>query len=416
MPPAIVVEGLGKQFRRYHTDRPRTLKEVFVRRSYRLRAVERFWGLHDVSFAVEPGEIAGIVGGNGAGKSTLLRLIGGVGRPDQGKVRIRGRIAALLELGTGFHPELTARENIFISGVIGGLTRRQVAQRLDSIVAFAELEKFIDSPLRTFSTGMQLRLAFAIGVHTAPDVLLVDEVLAVGDLAFQKKCLERIDQFKSENSAILMVSHDMGQIRKLCDKALWLRRGRLVGQGDPDEIVDQYVAEMETETRRHTPIDWPARIAASGRELRVRENRFGSMELEIAAVQILDRHNRPVNEIRSGEPLCVEIAYSAPKRIEAPTFGVTISTEDEQVCADLSTAAAGISMPVLHGEGRITLHMERLDLKGGLYYVDVGAYTKNWDYAYDYHWHTYPLTVLPTGNNKGVLHPPHHWQLDERPQ
>ena len=416
MSRAIVVEGLGKQFRRYHTDRPRTLKEVFIRRSYRLRAVERFWGLRDVSFHIEPGEIVGIVGGNGAGKSTLLRLIGGVGRPDTGTVRLEGRIAALLELGTGFHHELTGRENVFVSGVIAGLTRREVTERLDSIVAFAELDQFIDSPLRTYSSGMQMRLAFAIGVHTTPDVLLIDEVLAVGDLAFQKKCLERILQFKAENCAIVMVSHDMGQVRQLCDKALWLRRGRLVGQGDPDAVVDQYIAEMQSETRRKTPLDWPVRTTPAGSDLRVQENRFGSMELEIIAVRLFDQQGRSVTELRSGDPLRVEIDYSAPQRIEGPTFGVTISTEDDQVCADLSTAAAGVSLPALEGEGQITLHLERLDLNGGLYYVNVGAYTQSWDYAYDYHWHTYPLTVVPTDNDKGLLYPPHHWHVGEPPR
>jgi len=377
---AIVVEGLAKQFRSYHADRPRTLKEAFVRRLQHMQAGESFWALRDVSFDVKPGQIVGIVGSNGAGKSTLLRLIGGVGRPDKGHVKIQGRVAALLDLGTGFHPELTGHENVFVTGVIAGLTRRQVTQRLDSIVAFAELERFIDSPLRTYSTGMQLRLAFAIGIHTTPDVLLIDEVLAVGDLAFQQKCLARIRQFKADNCAIILISHDTGQIRELCDKALWLRRGRL-----------------------------------AGKVLRMHENRFGSMELEIVSVRLVDQQGRSVIEFRSGDPLHVEIDYSAPQRIEAPTFGVTISSEDDQVCADLSTAAAGISLPVLQGEGRITLHLERLDLNGGQYYVDVGAYTSNWEYAYDYHWHTYPLTVLPTNNKKGVLYPPHRWEFSDTP-
>jgi lipopolysaccharide transport system ATP-binding protein len=380
-----------------------------------MRAGERFWALRDVSFDVEPGQIVGIVGSNGAGKSTLLRLIGGVGRPDQGKVEIPGQVAALLDLGTGFHPELTGRENVLVSGVIAGLTRRQVTERLESIVAFAELEQFIDSPLRTYSTGMQMRLAFAVGIHTTPDVLLIDEVLAVGDLAFQEKCLERIRQFKADNCAIVLVSHDTGQIRQLCDKALWLRRGRLVAEGDPEVIVEQYVAEMETETRRKTPVEWPVRTTPEGNELRVHENRFGSMELEIVSVRLFDQQGHPVIEFSCGDALHIEIDYLAPKRIGAPVFSVTIRSEDGQTCTDLSTAAAGISLPVLQGEGRITLHFERLDLNGGQYYVDVGAYTQNWDYAYDYHWHTYPLTVLPTNNEKGVLYPPHRWELSDTP-
>jgi len=413
VPHAIVVEGLAKQFRRYHADRPQTLKEAFVRRWQHIRAGERFWALRDVSFDVEPGQLVGIVGSNGAGKSTLLRLIGGVGHPDKGNVKIQGRVAALLELGTGFHSELTGRENVFVSGVIAGLTRRQVTQRLDSIVAFSELEPFIDSPLRTYSTGMQMRLAFAIGVHTKPDVLLIDEVLAVGDLAFQQKCLARISQFKADNCAIVLVSHDLGQIRRLCDKALWLRCGRLLAQGEPEAVIEQYVAEMETETRRKTPTEWPVRTTPEGKELRVHENRFGSMELEIVSVRMFDRQGRPAIELRSGDPLHVEIDYSAPQRIEAPVFSVTISTEDGQACTDLSTAAAGVTLPMLEGEGRITLHFERLDLNGGRYYVDVGAYKQNWDYAYDCHWHSYSITVLPTDNKKGFLHPPHSWEFGD---
>src|SRR5438874_8286664 len=186
----VVVQGLGKQFRRYHRDRPVTLKEAVVRGLRQMKPVEQFWALRELSCSVAAGRTIGVIGGNGAGKSTLLRLIGGVGRPDEGALTVKGRIDALLDLGAGFHPDLTGRENVFISGVINGLTRREVSQQFDSIVAFAELEEFIDSPMRTYSTGMQMRLAFSVATHTHPKVLLIDEVLAVGDLAFQHKCLK----------------------------------------------------------------------------------------------------------------------------------------------------------------------------------------------------------------------------------
>ncbi len=183
----VVVQGLGKQFRRYHRDRPVTLKEAVVRGLRQMKPVEQFWALREVSCSVAAGRTIGVIGNNGAGKSTLLRLIGGVGRPDEGSVQVHGRIGALLDLGVGFHPDLTGRENVFVSGVIAGLTRHEVAQRFDSIVAFAELQQSIDSPLRTYSSGMQMRLAFAVAIHTEPEILLIDEVLAVGDLAFQRK-------------------------------------------------------------------------------------------------------------------------------------------------------------------------------------------------------------------------------------
>jgi lipopolysaccharide transport system ATP-binding protein len=209
-----------------------------------LRPVDRFWGLRDVSFTVGAGRTCGIIGTNGSGKSTLLRLIGGVGRADVGTVHVRGRIGALLDLGSGFHPDLTGRENAIVAGVLNGLTRQQVLQRLDSIVAFAEVEEFIDSPIRTYSTGMQMRLAFATAVHAEPDVLLIDEVLSVGDTSFQRKCLERIARFKASGCSILLVSHESGTVQEMCDECLWLDHGRLMAHGQADEVVRQYLAHI----------------------------------------------------------------------------------------------------------------------------------------------------------------------------
>src|SRR5215510_9044172 len=247
MENAIVVQNLSKQFRRYPADRPRTLQEACMRGLRRTKPVECFWALDDVSFTIAPGRMVGVLGPNGAGKSTLLRLIGGVGRPDKGMVKAHGQIGALLDLGAGFHPELTGRENVFVSGVITGLTRREVRERLDSIVAFAELEDFIDSPLRTYSSGMQMRLGFAIAVHVEPELLLIDEVLSVGDLSFQRKSYERIAEFKAKGCTIVVISHDTSCLRELCDEAIWLQAGRLLAHGSAAEVVDQYVSETETE-------------------------------------------------------------------------------------------------------------------------------------------------------------------------
>ncbi len=244
----IVVQGLSKQFRSYHHDRPRTLQEVLLHGLWHWRAIEGFWALRDVSFSIAPGHMVGVVGANGAGKSTLLRLIGGVGRPDTGHIEIHGRIGALLELGAGLHGDLTGRENLYISGILAGLTRREVEQRFDAIVAFAELQEFIDNPLRTYSTGMRMRLAFAVAVHSEGEILLIDEVLSVGDLAFRRKCMERIGQFKTEGRTILLVSHDIRSIVELCDEALWLHAGRLVAYGPADVVVHQYAAALTAAT------------------------------------------------------------------------------------------------------------------------------------------------------------------------
>ncbi len=243
--PAVVVTGLSKQFRRYHPHRPSTVQEALAQGIRRLGAVERFWGLQDVSFDVGAGQMLGIVGANGSGKSTLLRLIGGVGRADRGRVQVFGRLGALLDLSVGFHSELTGRENAIMAGILGGLTRQQVVRRLDAIVDFAELEPFIDNPVRTYSSGMQMRLAFATAVHTEPEILLLDEVLSVGDLAFQRKCLDRMTEFRTRGCTILLVSHDQAAVRELCDRALWLDGGRVRGHGQAEEVMAKYVTHMD---------------------------------------------------------------------------------------------------------------------------------------------------------------------------
>jgi homopolymeric O-antigen transport system ATP-binding protein len=242
MNPAIVVKSVSKQFRRYHMHRPVTLQEALQRGLKRVRPSEHFWSLRDVNFEVSAGRTVGVIGPNGAGKSTLLRLVGGVGRADHGTIQVNGRVGALLDLGAGFHPELTGRENIFVSGVISGLSRREVRSQFDSIVDFSELDEFIEYPLHTYSSGMQLRLAFAIAVHVQPEILLIDEVLAVGDLLFQKKCMERISQFRASGCTILLVSHQLDTVQELCDETIFLRGGQLITQGKTSDVIKRYVS------------------------------------------------------------------------------------------------------------------------------------------------------------------------------
>jgi len=244
MDPIVTVSNVGKSYRRYHPDRPGTIQEAVAKGLRRMRHLERFWGLRDISFTVPAGRTVGIVGANGSGKSTLLRLIGGVGRPDTGHIDVHGRIGALLDLSAGFHPELTGRENAILAGILNGLTRKQVLERMDEIVAFAEVEDALDNPIRTFSSGMQMRLGFAVAVHTQPDILLIDEALSVGDISFQKKCLDRMQQIKASGCAILLVSHESSTVEDFCDDAIWLNAGRLIAQGSATDIVRQYQAGM----------------------------------------------------------------------------------------------------------------------------------------------------------------------------
>lgn len=412
MSALVRVQSMGKQYAIYHANRPRTLKESLVRRFRDVRPREHFWALRDVSFEVGGSEVVGVMGANGAGKSTLLRLIGGVGRPDAGRIEVEGRIAALLELGAGFHPDLSGSENVFVAGVIGGLTRAEVRERFDRIVEFAELAPFIDNPLRTYSSGMQLRLAFSVNIHTQPRVLLVDELLAVGDMAFQKKCLDRVQQIRTDGCAIVFVSHDVQQLRDVCDRVLWLRQGRIVMQGDPDSVVKQYAESMMAETGRRAPEQWPDVTTSSGSLLRLNENRFGSMAVEIEDVRFLSPARKPVSQLATGDGLTVELHYNAHEQIRSPQFTITLDTVEGITVVEFSTASPSVEMPVLEGRGKVALDIERLDVAPGEYCVQVGAYPDDWGHTYDYHWHAHWLRVTASHRAKGLLSPPHRWRLE----
>jgi lipopolysaccharide transport system ATP-binding protein len=241
---SIIVEQVSKRYW-LQESAPRTFQEALGRLFHTLRHGTPFWALRDLSLRVEPGEAVGLIGENGAGKSTLLRLVCGLGRPTSGRTQVDGRVAALLELGTGFHPQLSGRENVYISGVVSGLRRGEVAQRFDDIVNFADIWPFIDQPLRTYSSGMQMRLAFSVAIHVDPSVLIVDEALSVGDAHFQQKCIERVEGFRQAGKTLLIVSHDTGMIRRFCDRAIWLHQGSKVHDGPVDEVLDGYLAWLQ---------------------------------------------------------------------------------------------------------------------------------------------------------------------------
>ena len=410
METRISVQSVGKQFTRRDPDRARTFKELLVRGYKGLGRSEKFWALSEVTFQVKPGQMVGIIGRNGAGKSTLLRLVGGVSRPDHGSIETNGRIGALIEVGAGYHPDLTGRENVLINGVIAGLSQAELGRRFQDIVEFAELEDFIDSPLRTYSSGMQMRLAFSVAVHVDPEILLVDEVLAVGDLAFQHKCLEQIADFKRQGCAILLVSHDTGLIRRLCDEAVWLEHGKVIERGVTHRVVDRYVEAMQMETRRRTPQRPGVVRLPDGTELKLNENRMGSLEVEIERVRLLGSHGEELSGLLSGSCINVEIDFFAPQPVEGPIFGVTITSEEDQVLFDASTATSGL-LPEIRGRGQVVLRIERLDLAPGRFFMDVGIYQRDWDYAYDYHWHVYPFLVEAERGFKGLILPPHHWEF-----
>lgn len=393
MTSAVTVQNLGKRYARYHVDRPRTIMEAALSGLKRLRPAEKFWALRDVSFSVEPGQMLGIIGKNGAGKSTLLQLVGGVGQPDEGRVKVRGRIGALLDLGASFHPDLSGRENLFVSAVIGGLTRREAARRFDQIVEFAQLESFIDNPTRTYSTGMQMRLAFSIAVHSNPDVLLVDEFLSVGDQAFQSKCLDRIAQMRSNGCAIVWISHNVKQVQNFCDTALWLNQGQIMAQGDPTEVVTAYSTKFDSRTG-NAPV------------------RSCTGDVEIRHVRLLDRRDRLISEIQAGDAIGIEIEYCSQVRSDNSIFLVNISTEDGQIYLNTHSQAAGLTLPLVPGSRKIKLNLARLDLSGGQYYVNVGIFPFDWGQPHDYHWQRHPLLIQGSNPEKSILHPPRHWETN----
>ena len=405
MQAVILVENVGKRFQRYHADKPATLMDAALRGFRRVKPLEELWALRGVSFEVAAGEMVGVIGHNGAGKSTLLQLLGKVVHPNEGHLKLRGRVGALLDLGAGFHGDLTGRENAFVTAIVAGLPRREVARRFDQIVEFAELQGFTDHPVRTYSTGMMMRLAFSVAVHTDPQILLVDEFLSVGDLAFQAKCLNRIAEMKAQGCAIVLVSHDVGQVERLCDRALWLKHGTVMADGTPTVVVGQYTMEMQLQTQQRTP-DRPPQLTQAGTELRVNENRFGSQEIELTNVQ-LQPHT-----LGTGGALCVEIDYQMQQPIETAIFNVSISQEDGTLCLDVNTADLQVSIQ-LESRKTIRFWCDRLDLAAGKYFVNVGVFKHDWAYAYDYHWHVYPLYIQSPIVSTGILLPPCRWESGE---
>lgn len=305
--PAIEVSGLGKRYVIEHESRHDTLRDTLHHAARKLwrRARwgtgferEDFWALRDVSFSVQPGEVVGVIGRNGAGKSTLLKILSRITEPTTGSIRLRGRVASLLEVGTGFHPDLTGRENIFLNGAILGMSRAEIRKKFDEIVAFAEVERFLDTPVKRYSSGMYVRLAFAVAAHLEPEILIVDEVLAVGDAAFQKKCLGKMqDVARGQGRTVLFVSHNLGTILELCQKSLFLERGRLTSFGPSPEIARLYrgSAQLHEVSFAHGPLrSLKASADAHGLAITARWHTEAPIDLPALGFVVFDEFGRPV--------------------------------------------------------------------------------------------------------------------------
>lgn len=413
---AIEVLHVSRRFRRRHACAPTTLKG-WVARGFRAGAARDFWALSDVTLRVGPGEVLGIVGQNGSGKSTLLRLIGGVGRPDRGSIHRTGRVGSLLDLGIGFHPELTGIENVFVNGVIHGLTRAQIRARLESILEFSGIGSFAAEPLRTYSSGMAMRLAFAVAVHCDPDVLLVDEVLAVGDAAFQGKCTDAIGRMRASGCAIVLVSHEMEQIRRLASTAAWLHAGRVAAIGHPDRVADTYLAASEhiggagddaTERTRREP---PCILNPGTSETEPE----ASPPVQITGVRLLDGAERDVDALASGQSCSVRIAYRNHAAIADTIFFVSVSRRDGMKCFQAFSPAAEIPGhdPSISRDV-VTLRFDRLDLGPGEYDIDAAIFSADWATAHQYLWHVRSFSVSGFAFAEGVINPPAQWTHQAR--
>src|SRR3954471_13170251 len=375
---AITLTHASKVYRRYSRRHQfTTLKSALLSRSLTrdLRPDETFAAVRDVTFTVPRGRTLGVIGRNGSGKSTLLKLVAGITKPTTGTVDVNGRISALIELGAGFHPEISGRENVFINGIMLGLTKREVARRFDEIVEFAEMKEFIDAPVKTYSSGMYVRLGFAVAIHVDPDVLLVDEVLAVGDEGFTHKCLDKFSDFRRRGKTILLVTHSLGLVERMCDEALWIDDGRGRASGDPRRVVGAYITDVErSEEASLTAADARARVqadaapaawepppvpsganAAGGETpqdmFRAGEGRWGSREVAITDVAFLAADGTPAHVFPCGEAMTIVLRLRAASPVTDFAFGIGIFNAEGICCYGTNTEVEEYVPQLLRGDG-----------------------------------------------------------------
>ncbi len=368
--PAIVVESVSKNFRLYH-ERNRYIKAAILRG--RRARYEEFWALEDVSFEVEHGSTLGLIGSNGSGKSTMLKCLTGIYRPDKGRVTVNGNVAALLELGAGFHPELTGRENIYLNAAILGLSKKDAERQFDSIVEFAGLERFINTPVKNYSSGMTIRLGFSIAAHVEPEILLIDEVLTVGDQSFQRKSSEKIEQFRREGRTIVVVSHSLGSVQQLCKEVIWLEKGRMMMRGPAAEVIAAYTGGSYTQ---HVAMD------ADFRE------RWGTEEVRIDRIELLNEAGEKIDRIETNGAMSITTQLTAQTSVRSPVIKVSISKLDGDIVWSSTSRRSEIGLGNLNSPVLATIAIPKLPLLEGTYYISVACTdaTGTTDYDHCQNW------------------------------
>jgi len=436
---AIEVTHASKVYRRYNRRRQfATLKSALLSRSLvrDLEPDETFSAVKDVSFTLPAGRTLGVIGRNGSGKSTMLKLVAGITKPTTGTVTVQGRVSALIELGAGFHPEISGRENVFINGIMLGLTKKEVGRRFAEIVEFAELQEFIDAPVKTYSSGMYMRLGFAVAIHVDPDVLLVDEVLAVGDEGFTHKCLDKFAEFKRRGKTILLVTHSLGLVERFCDEALWLDGGSMKALGDPKRVVGAYVTDVEVSEEQQLAAsdakaqesvkvvspdepasavlpDNPIETATGPADMfRATEGRWGSREIEIVDVSLTGPDGERGHVFHSGEPLAVRLRLRAPVAIDDFVVGIGIFNAEGVCCYGTNTDIEELKPRRIFGDAEAVFSMESLDLVEGTYKLDVAVHKID-GYPYDYHRLLHTFRVKSRTKDVGIYRPKHAWQFSE---
>jgi lipopolysaccharide transport system ATP-binding protein len=405
----IDIVGLSKTFQRQtrarsgYTTLKTTFLSLFSRRAQAEREVTK--AIDALTLRIPRGSAVGIIGRNGSGKSTLLKLITGIYKPEQGTLRVNGRVAALIELGAGFHPDFTGRENLFLAGIMHGLTKREIESQFDAIVDFAELHTVIDDPVRTYSSGMFMRLGFSLAVHTNPDVLIIDEVLAVGDASFVTKCKERLAHLKQQGKTLLLVSHDLDAIERWCDEALWLEKGMVKDRGDPRRVIDHYRQFIEhgeeTERLAHVP------EASLPEQEPERTGRWGSREIEITGVRLLSKTGEPKRVLRPEEGAVIEVDFVAHQRVDRAVFGIGLHRTDGLVVHGSNTDIERVEF-TLPKRGVMRYEIKRLGLLDGTYTLDVAVHAPD-GYPYDYHQGCVEFAVRCAERQLGVYVPEHQW-------